>query len=505
MLSCSAWKRPCANWKIILISMLLNVRFIIKMLGMMCILETVFMSLATVVAFLYKGNDFYPLLISSGIIFLTGVLLYVVGFRANEYMTGRREGMLTVTLTWTLLSFLGMLPFYLGGYVDNITDAFFETMSGFTTTGSTILTDIEALPKGILFWRSLTQWQGGMGMIVFTVALMPILGGGAIQMFDAETPGITHERFRPRITQVAKRLWGVYLFLTFVLVLLLWIGPMDLYDAVNHAMTAISTGGYSTKNASIAYWDSAYIEYVISLFMLIGATNITLIYFCLNGNVKKLCRDEEFRWFFWFVWIMIGITTAWVLYTGFATDFSSAFRKATFQVSTLVSTCGFATENYIPWGPFFWSIALILMFICGCAGSTCGGLKMGRFAILSKSLFNAFKKQTHPHAIIPVRMDTHIVSGDVVLRVLAFAFAYVVLIVISCLVLMLDGLGFEESIGAAVSAISNVGPGLGKLGPVDNFSEVPVVSKWFLSFLMMTGRLEIFTVLTLLVPGFWKQ
>ncbi|WP_304246529.1 TrkH family potassium uptake protein [Parabacteroides gordonii] len=485
--------------------MLLNVRFIIKMLGMMCILETVFMSLATVVAFLYKGNDFYPLLISSGIIFLTGVLLYVVGFRANEYMTGRREGMLTVTLTWTLLSFLGMLPFYLGGYVDNITDAFFETMSGFTTTGSTILTDIEALPKGILFWRSLTQWQGGMGMIVFTVALMPILGGGAIQMFDAETPGITHERFRPRITQVAKRLWGVYLFLTFVLVLLLWIGPMDLYDAVNHAMTAISTGGYSTKNASIAYWDSAYIEYVISLFMLIGATNITLIYFCLNGNVKKLCRDEEFRWFFWFVWIMIGITTAWVLYTGFATDFSSAFRKATFQVSTLVSTCGFATENYIPWGPFFWSIALILMFICGCAGSTCGGLKMGRFAILSKSLFNAFKKQTHPHAIIPVRMDTHIVSGDVVLRVLAFAFAYVVLIVISCLVLMLDGLGFEESIGAAVSAISNVGPGLGKLGPVDNFSEVPVVSKWFLSFLMMTGRLEIFTVLTLLVPGFWKQ
>lgn len=471
----------------------------------MCILETVFMSLATVVAFLYKGNDFYPLLISSGIIFLTGVLLYMVGFRANEYTTGRREGMLTVTLTWTLLSFLGMLPFYLGGYVDNITDAFFETMSGFTTTGSTILTDIEALPKGILFWRSLTQWQGGMGMIVFTVALMPILGGGAIQMFDAETPGITHERFRPRITQVAKRLWGVYLFLTFVLVLLLWIGPMDLYDAVNHAMTAISTGGYSTKNASIAYWDSAYIEYVISLFMLIGATNITLIYFCLNGNVKKLCRDEEFRWFFWFVWIMIGITTAWVLYTGFATDFSSAFRKATFQVSTLVSTCGFATENYIPWGPFFWSIALILMFICGCAGSTCGGLKMGRFAILSKSLFNAFKKQTHPHAIIPVRMDTHIVSGDVVLRVLAFAFAYVVLIVISCLVLMLDGLGFEESIGAAVSAISNVGPGLGKLGPVDNFSEVPVVSKWFLSFLMMTGRLEIFTVLTLLVPGFWKQ
>ena len=442
----------------------------------MCILETLFMLMATVVAFLYKGGDFYPLLISSGILFGVGISLYAIGFRANEYTAGRREGMLTVTLTWLLLSLLGMLPFYLGGYIDNITDAFFETMSGFTTTGSTILTDIEALPKG-----------------------------GATQMFNAETPGITHERFRPRVTQVAKRLWGVYVFLTVLLIGLLWIGPMNLYDAVNHALTAISTGGYSTKNASIAYWHSAYIEYVITIFMFIGATNITLIYFCLNGNIKKLFFDEEFRWFFWFVLIMTGITTGWIMYHGFFTDFPTAFRQAAFQVVTLVSTCGFATENYIPWGPFFWMIALILMFICGCAGSTCGGLKMGRFVILSKNLFNEFKKQTHPHAIIPVRMDSHIVSGEVVHRVLAFAFAYMSLIVLSCAVLMLDGLGFEESIGAAVSAISNVGPGLGKLGPVDNFSEVPVVSKWFLSLLMMTGRLEIFTVLTLLVPGFWKQ
>ena len=472
---------------------------------MMCILETLFMLMATVVAFLYKGGDFYTLLLCSGILFGVGVSLYAIGFRANEYMAGRREGMLTVTFTWILLSLLGMLPFYLGGYIDNVTDAFFETMSGFTTTGSTILTDIESLPKGILFWRSLTQWQGGIGMIVFTVALMPILGGGATQMFNAETPGITHERFRPRVTQVAKRLWGVYLFLTFLLIGLLWIGPMDLYDAANHALTAISTGGYSTKNASIAYWNSAYIEYIITIFMFIGATNITLIYFCLNGNVKKLFFDEEFRWFFWFVMLMIAVTTGWIMYKGFFTDFPTAFRQAAFQVVTLVSTCGFATENYIPWGSFFWMIALILMFICGCAGSTCGGLKMGRFVILSKNLFNEFKKQTHPHAIIPVRMDSHIVSGDIVHRVLAFAFAYMSLIVISCIVLMLDGLGFEESIGAAVSAISNVGPGLGKLGPVDNFSEVPVVSKWFLSFLMMTGRLEIFTVLTLLVPGFWKQ
>ena len=288
---------------------MLNVRFIVKMLGVMFILETFFMLAATVVAFLYRGSDVYPLLISSGILFGTGFLFYSMGFKANEHSAGRREGMLIVTLTWILFSLFGMLPFYIGGYIDNVTDAFFETMSGFTTTGSTILTNIEALPKGILFWRSLTQWQGGIGMVVFTVALMPIFGGGASQMFDAETPGITHERFRPRITQVAKRLWGVYVFLTLFLVGLLWAGPMNLYDAVNHAFTAISTGGYSTKNASIAYWNSSYIEYVITIFMFIGATNMTLVYFCFNGNVKKLIKDEEFRWFFFFVCAMEGART----------------------------------------------------------------------------------------------------------------------------------------------------------------------------------------------------
>ena len=485
--------------------MLLNVRFIVKMLGMMCILETLFMLTAAAVAFLYGGGDFYPLILSCGIMFGVGVALYAIGFHANEYTTGRREGMLTVTFVWILLSLLGMLPFYIGGYTDNVTDAFFETMSGFTTTGATIFADIESLPRGILFWRSLTQWQGGIGMIVFTVALMPILGGGATQMFNAETPGITHERFRPRVTQVAKRLWGVYLFLTVLLACLLWAGPMDLYDAVNHALTTLSTGGYSTKNASIAYWDSAYVEGVVTAFMFIGATNITLIYFCMNGKVKKLLRDEEFRWFFWFVVIMTGVTTCWIMYRGFCSDFPTAIRRASFQVVSLISTSGFATDNYIPWGPFFWMLALIQMLICGCAGSTSGGLKMERFVVLTKSLFNEFKKQTHPRAVIPVRMDSRTVPDDVVQRVLAFAFAYMSLVVISPLVLMLGGLGFEESIGAAVSAISNVGPALGSLGPLDNFSEVSALSKWFLSFLMMTGRLEIFTVLTLLVPGFWKQ
>ena len=484
---------------------MLNVRFIFKMLGMMFILETLFMLMAAAVAFFYEGEDFSPLLISSGILFGAGLLFYLIGIHANEHSAGRREGMLTVTFTWVLLSFFGMLPFYLGGYIDNVTDAFFETMSGFTTTGSTILTDIEALPKGILFWRSLTQWQGGIGRVVFSVALLPIFGGGASQMFDAETPGITHERFRPRITQVAKRLWGVYMFLTLCVIGLLWAGPMDLYDAVNHGITTISTGGYSTKNASVAYFNSPYVEYVITAFMFIVATNMTLIYFLFNGQVKKLFKDEELRWFVCFVGLTIAVTMGWILSQGFVHDFEVAFRKSAFQIVTLISTCGFATDDYIPWGPFFWVITLIVMSICGCAGSTCGGLKMGRFVILTKNLSNEFKKQTHPNAVIPVRMNGHAVSSHVVHRVLAFFFAYVVLIVVSSLVLSLDGMGFEESVSAAISAISNVGPGLGSIGPVNNFSQVPDISKWFLSFLMMIGRLEIFTVLTILVPGFWKQ
>lgn len=485
---------------------MLNVRFIVKMLGMMFILETLFMLVATAVAFWCGEGDFYPLLISCGILFATGVFCYGGCFRANEHLVGRREGMLIVTLTWLLLSLFGMLPYYLGGYIDTITDAYFETMSGFTTTGSTILTDIEALPKGILFWRSLTQWQGGIGIVVFTIALLPMLGTNAAVMFDEETSGVTHERFRPRVTQVAKRLWGVYLFFTLCAIALFWWGPMDLYDAVNHALTAISTGGYSTKKReSLGHWQSAYTQYVAMLFMFIGSLNMTLWYFTFNGHVGKLLKDEEFRWFCAFVSIASLLTMGWIFVNGYKSGLEEIFRTAVFQVITLISTCGFGTEDYIAWGPFFWMIALILMFVCGCAGSTSGGLKMGRFVILAKNLSNEFKKQTHPHAVIPVRMNGHVVSGDVVHRVLAFVFAYIGLIVLSCFVLTVNGMDFTETVGAVVSAIGNIGPGLGTQGPAGNFAGVPEVSKWFLSFLMMTGRLEIFTVLTILVPGFWKQ
>lgn len=470
----------------------------------MFVLESLFMSSAVIVAFLYKGSDFYPLLISCGIMLLTGIVFYLVGRAATDPATGRREGMLIVTLTWLLLSFLGMLPYYLGGYVDSVADAYFETISGFTTTGASIMNDIESLPHGILFWRSLTQWQGGIGVIVFTVAILPIFGVSASQMFEAETTGITHERFLPRVTQVAKRIWGVYLLLTACVFFLLLLGPMNLFDAANHALTLISTGGYSTKNTSLAYWGSAYVDYVSIGSMFVGALNMSLIYFCFKGQLKKLFHDEEFLWFSGFVLVGTLIIAGWVSYNNYLTG-EHAIRSAAFQVVTLISGSGFATDNYIDWGPFFWIIALLLMLISGCAGSTSGGLKMSRFVVLVKNLSNSFKKQTHPNAVIPVRVNGRAISADLVHRILAFAFAYLALIVISCMFLTFLGMGFEEAVGAAVSCMGNVGPALGDLGPVSNYASIPEVAKWYLGFLMMVGRLEIFTVLTILVPGFWKQ
>ena len=307
----------------------MNIRYIIKTLGSILILETCFLLIATCVALCYGGNDVWPLALSSGIMLGAGILFYGCAHRAKEYEAGKREGMLTVTLTWIVLSFFGMLPFYLGGYVETITDAYFETMSGFTTTGSTIFDDVESLPHGILFWRSLIQWQGGIGMVVFTVALLPMFGGGASMLFDAETTGVTHERFRPRVTQVAKRLSGIYIFITCTLILLLWIGPMNLFDAVNHALTCVSTGGYSTKNESIGYWKSAYIEYIIMLFMCFGGVNITLLFFAFRGKTMRLLRDDELRWFL--AWEACGvlIRVGWLLYNGYATgtpDVEHTFR-----------------------------------------------------------------------------------------------------------------------------------------------------------------------------------
>ncbi len=482
-----------------------NFRFVLKALGFLLIIESLFMMLSAIVSFKYHEHSGDSLLISSTITLLSGIFIRLLGVQKTEKPVGKRESFLLVALTWIILSAFGMLPFYISGTINNIADAYFETMSGFTTTGSTVLTDIEATPNGLLFWRSLTQWIGGIGIIVFAVALLPILGGSASFLYDAETTGIGHERLRPRVSQIAKRLWGTYFSITLLLMFLLWLGPMNIFDSVCHALTTMSTGGYSTRQDSIAHWDSKYIEYTIGVFMFIGGINFSLIYFVFKGFPKKLIKDEEFRWYFTISFAFIFIIGICLFLSGDISNIEESFRSSFFQIISIVTTTGFSTVNYLKWDSFYIMVLVLLMLFCACAGSTSGGMKIVRFVILWKNAINEFKLQVHPNAILPVRLNDRIIPMEVVTKILAFIFLYLAILGVSFLILSASGMNFEESVGAAVSCMGNVGPALGSLGPEGNFSAIPVFSKWYLCFLMLTGRLELFTVLSLFIPAFWKR
>ena len=482
-----------------------NYRFVTKTIGFLLIIESLFMMAATVVSFYYHETVGDAMLISSTITFFAGIFIRLIGTDYYERPIGKRESFLVVSLTWVILSLFGMLPFCLSGAIPDISNAYFETMSGFSTTGASILTDIDSMPKGLLFWRSITQWIGGIGIIVFALAVLPMVGGNASVLYDAETTGIVHERFRPRITQVAKRLWITYIFVTSILFFLLWAGPMNVFDSACHALATMSTGGYSTKQASIAYWNSPYLEYVLSAFMFIGGINFALIFFLLKGVPKKLLKDEEFRWYAVICLVFITIIALSLYFSGKITDIEYSFRTSMFQVVSIITTTGFTSVNYMNWGAFYIFILCLLMLFCACAGSTSGGIKIVRIIVLFKNAINEFKRQVHPNAILPVRLNGQVIPIDIVTKILAFMFLYLAILVVSFLVLSFLGLEFEEAIGAAVSCMGNVGPGLGDIGHSGHFNDIPAASKWYLCFLMLTGRLELFTVLSLFMPAFWKR
>ncbi len=486
----------------------INFRFVSKIVGLTCILECGFLLSALFVALVYGGEDVLPFVFTMLTMLGLGSVGWLWGRRADSKQNkrlSRKEGMLIVTLIWLLLSFVGMLPFIFGNYVTSISDAFFETMSGFTTTGATIFRSVETLPHGILFWRSILQWQGGIGIVVFTLALLPIITGdrGASMVYNAETTGIMHDRFLPRISTVSKRLASVYVFMTLLLFFLLWLGPMDTFDALCHALTCISTGGYSTKDASIAYYHSPYLEYVITGFMFISSLSLSLIYFCFIGKPMKLFKDEEFRWFIVVVLSATFITCYWLYSFGEFNSVEEMVRTVLFQIVSFISSTGFVTSDTTLWRPFFWSIMLMLMFVCGCSGSTAGGFKISRLMVLVKNLRNEFKKRIHPNSVVPVRANGIVIPGAMVSQVLSFFFAYLGLIGMGVLLLTFDGLPFLESVSASISATGNVGPALGSL--TANMADISPFAKWVLSFLMLAGRLEIFTVLSLLRPAFWRE
>jgi trk system potassium uptake protein TrkH len=481
----------------------INVKVIIKVIGFLLVIEGVFMFGGLPFSFYYGEAESFSIIYAGLITIFTGGLLWF-STRKHPKNIGRKEGYVIVAVTWIIISLFGTLPFIISGAISNFTDAFFETMSGFTTTGASILTDIEAMPKGILFWRSMTHWIGGMGIIVFTVAVLPILGIGGMQLYAAEMPGVTKDKLHPRITATAKRLWAIYLIFTLVETVLLLFGGMSLFDALCHAFGTVATGGFSTQNDSIASF-SPYIQYVIVIFMILAGTNFTLHYFALHGQLRKVWKSEEFRYFIYIIAAGAAIITLVLALNKDGMSFEQAFRSAIFQVSSIITTTGYITDNYLLWPGMIWFLILLMMFIGGMAGSTGGGIKVVRQMLLLKNSMLELKRLIHPQAIIPVRMNGKVVSQDIIFKVMAFFLIYILVFLFGSTVMALFGLDGPTAIGASAATIGNIGPGIGMVGPVDNYAFIPDGGKWFLSFLMLLGRLELFTVLILFSPAFWKK
>ena len=495
----------------------LNLKIIYRFLGITAILNGCFMFIAFPFSFFADEPEAWGILNGGVITVFIGLLLFF--FNKPEHKNiQKKEGYLIVTLGWLTLSITGMLPYLLSGAIPNISNAFFETISGYSTTGSSILTDIEAMPKGILFWRSATHWIGGMGIIVLTIAILPLLGIGGMQLFMAEAPGPSADKLHPRITDTAKRLYLIYVFLTFLEFFLLKAAGMTWFDAINHAMSTVSTGGFSTKNSSIAFYNNIpVIQYIITFFMLIAGTNFVLTYFALKGKVQKVFNSEEFRYYFFGIFsvsILIAIIIIFFKDDTLVTTLNhpeiygkteSAIRHSFFMVTSVVTTTGFVSADFTMWNYFATGIFFALFFTGGSAGSTSGGVKIVRHIVMLKNSFLEFKKALHPNAIIPVRYDGKSVNQTIVFNIISFFIIYMLIFIVASVLLTLMGLDFLSALGAAASSLGNIGPAIGTVSPVDNFAHLSTSAKWFCSFLMLIGRLELFTVLILFTPFFWRK
>lgn len=456
--------------------------------------------LCALAGLILQDGSFVPLATSAVVVLVFGTL--------GRWQTripedlNYREGFVTVSLAWTAVGLAGAVPFYLSGAFPSVVDAVFESISGFTTTGSTILTDIEAVPPGILLWRSVTQWLGGMGIIVLGIAVLPYLGVGGMQLFRAEVPGPTKDRLRPRIRETAKILWLVYAGLTGLVMLLYLIGGMTFFDALNHALTTLPTGGFSTKNASMAAF-SPFIQWTAVVFMYLAGINFTLHYRALHRGGDPYWRDSEWRLYS----ILAVVTILFVAVTIHSpgAPLESTVRDASFQVVSIMTTTGYGTADYVLWAPFAQIVLFLLFFVGGMAGSTAGGPKVVRVLLILKHGFGEMKRYLHPRAVLVTKISGVPVQTGVMLNVFAFMILYVGLFGVGTLLMAGTGLSLASAAGAAGTAISNIGPGLDQVGPTANFGFLPGWGKIVMAVLMLVGRLEIYTVLLLFHPGMWKR
>lgn len=482
---------------------MINARPILNVIGVLLMIIGMLMWTGIPFSWHFQSEDALALFNAGLVTSISGLLFWQFKWGKSNSI-GKREGYLIVALGWLAMVTFGMLPYLFSGVLSTFTNAFFETVSGMTTTGASVLTDIEEVPKGILYWRSMTQWIGGMGIIVLTVAIFPILGIGGIELFTAEAPGPTSDKIHPRIQETAKRLWLIYVVLTVLLMFILFFCGMTFYDAINHAMTTMSTGGFSTKNASMAAYDIPAIQYPIILFMFIGGMNYSVIYLSLKGKWKKVWQNDEFKTYL-FVVIGLGILFTTCVYLLSQHPLEKAFRDSMFQLVSLITTTGFVSADYTAWSPGLTFLCFILMFSGASAGSTSGGIKIIRHLVYFKNSYLEFRRILHPRAIIPLKLNEQMVNTRVLTHIYVFLMLYLMIFMIGSMMVSIMGLDFMTAVGAVATSLGNVGPGLGQVGPVDNFAWLSSEVKLFLAFLMLLGRLELFTILVLFTPYFWRQ
>lgn len=492
-----------------------NIRLVVKTMGALLVIESVFMAIAMAVSFFYGDPDDGAFLVSTILTLVAGWIGIAIGTGASSQV-GEREGYVIVALVWVVFSAFGMLPYWLSGQIPSFTDAWFETMSGFSTTGATILDDIEVLSHGALFWRSMTQWLGGLGIIVLSLALLPMFGLGGMQLYAAEMNGISYEKLSPRIADTAKSLWITYILLTIAEVGLLWAEGMPIFDSVCHSFTTVSSGGFSTKNMSIAFYASPIIDYTVAFFMLLAGVNFGLIILFFRGKPGRLWHDEETKWYLSAVGVVtavltIGLMVQWLMDSfvasgnEFFSHLETAFREGLFTTIATMTSTGFGIADYMTWPPFLWVIVFFLMFTGASSGSTSGGMKWVRVMIFVKSGFAEFKRRIHPNAIVPVKLNGKPITQQTTNNVMAFLQFYLMILIVTVLIFCGTGVDFDESIGAAVSALGNIGPSIGQYGPAGTYALFPTTAKWVMTLVMLIGRLEIFTVLLLFTKALWKK
>ncbi len=479
-------------------------RYILNVVGILTLFLGLTMFFPLLVAFYYRDDSIYSILISIGITIFSGILLHFMFKGEKVENLSKREGMAIVTFGWSSACLFGALPFYIGGEFGSFVNALFESVSGFTTTGSSILTNIEGVSMGLLFWRSLIQWFGGMGIIVLSIAILPFLGVGGMQLYKAEVPSPVPDKLKPRIRDTAMVLWKVYALFSLAEIIFLMLGGMNLYDALCHTFTTMPTGGFSTKNASIAHYDSVYLDFVVFFFMLAAGINFSLHYQMLRGKPLAFWKDSECRVFLGAVVVLILVVT-FNIFGSVYQSLGQAFRYSSFQVMSIITTTGYATADYEQWPAMSRLILLLCMFTGASAGSTGGGIKWLRIMLYFKYCYRELFALLHPHAVTHIKIAGKSVPEDVMRSVMGFLALYLGLFCLCSVALAGLGVDFVTSFSAVAATLGNIGPGLGAVGPVENFANIPVLGKWLLIWCMLLGRLEIFTVIILLVPEFWRR